>query len=100
MRELAALRAEEVERCATCYGARVKRAIPTHEARCRVRSTARAAIAAHPIITATIAGCALLGALLGALLLTDDWSLARRIAGGLVAGAGVGLLITAPRIVG
>ncbi|HXV36167.1 MAG TPA: hypothetical protein VEC18_03405 [Myxococcota bacterium] len=78
----------------------MKRAIPAHEARRRARSGALAAIAAHPIIAATIACCALLGALLGALLLTDDWSLARRIAGGLVAGTGVGLLITAPRIVG
>jgi hypothetical protein len=100
MRESGALRTEGVERRATCYGARVTRQTPTHEARRCARSTARAAIAAHPIITATIAVCALLGALLGALLLTDDWSLARRIAGGLVAGAGVGLLITAPRIVG
>ena len=41
-----------------------------------------------------------IGAVLGVLLLTDEWSLARRIAAGVVAGAGVGILITAPRIIG
>jgi hypothetical protein len=37
---------------------------------------------------------------LGVLVLTDEWSLARRIAAGVVGGAGVGILITAPRIIG
>lgn len=60
----------------------------------------KAAIAAHPMIFGTIFSCAAIGALMGVYLLTDDWSLARRIAGGVVGGAGVGILITAPRIIG
>jgi hypothetical protein len=57
-------------------------------------------ITAHPIIFGVIVTCISMGALLGALILTDDWSLARRIAAGVVGGAGVGILITAPRIIG
>ncbi|UCE87585.1 MAG: hypothetical protein JSU66_07685 [Deltaproteobacteria bacterium] len=54
----------------------------------------------HPVITATIAGCTLAGAVLGLQFLTGDWSVARRIAAGGVAGAGTGLLITATRMLG
>jgi hypothetical protein len=54
----------------------------------------------HPVITGTLLGCTLLGAVLGVYLLTEDWSLARRIAGGAVAGAGCGLLITATKMLG
>jgi hypothetical protein len=54
----------------------------------------------HPVIAGVVAACVILGAVSGAYLLTDDWSLARRIAAGAVAGAGVGLLITAPRMIG
>ena len=57
-------------------------------------------IRAHPVITSVLLGCALGGAVLAVLLLSPDWSLARRLAGGLVGGAGVGLLITATRIIG
>jgi len=60
----------------------------------------KAAIAAHPIIFGVIVACISIGAVLGVLLLTDEWSLARRIAAGVVGGAGVGVLITAPRIIG
>ncbi len=60
----------------------------------------KAAIAAHPIIYGVIIGCISIGAVLGVFLLTDEWSLARRIAAGVVGGAGVGILITAPRIIG
>lgn len=60
----------------------------------------RAAVAAHPIIFAVVISCISIGAVLGVFLLTDEWSLARRIAAGVVAGAGVGILITAPRIIG
>jgi len=60
----------------------------------------RAAIAAHPIISAVMIGCVAIGAVLGIFVLTDEWSLARRVAAGAVAGAGVGILITAPRIIG
>jgi hypothetical protein len=60
----------------------------------------KAAIAAHPVIFGVAIACISIGAVLGVLLLSDDWSIARRIAAGAVGGAGVSLLITAPRIVG
>ena len=60
----------------------------------------KAPIAAHPIIFGVITSCISIGAVLGVFLLTDEWSLARRIAAGVVGGAGVGILITAPRIIG
>jgi hypothetical protein len=52
------------------------------------------------VITAVMVLCTLAGAVLGALYLTDDWSLARRIAAGAVAGGGVAFLMTATRMVG
>jgi len=65
-------------------------------------SRLRGWLSAHPIIFAVVAVCIAIGAVLGVtlLLLTGEWSLGRRIAAGAVAGAGVGLLITAPRIIG
>ncbi|MFV1978201.1 MAG: hypothetical protein ACC649_02505 [Myxococcota bacterium] len=60
----------------------------------------KAEIAAHPIIFGVIIACISIGAVLGVLVSTDEWSLARRIAAGVVGGAGVGILITAPRIIG
>jgi hypothetical protein len=60
----------------------------------------KTAVAAHPIIFGVILACISIGAVLGVLFLTDEWSLARRIAAGVVGGAGVGILITAPRIIG
>jgi len=54
----------------------------------------------HPIVSAVFGACILGGAVCGAILLTDDWSVARRLAAGAVAGAGVALLLTAPRMVG
>ncbi len=59
-----------------------------------------AAIAAHPIIFGVVIACISIGAALGVFVLTDEWSLARRIAAGVVGGAGVSILITAPRIIG
>jgi hypothetical protein len=52
----------------------------------------------HPVVSATLAATTLLGALAGAALLTDEWSLARRIAAGAAAGAGTGLLLTATKM--
>ncbi len=60
----------------------------------------KAVIAAHPIISGVVITCVSIGAVLGVFLLTDEWSLARRIAAGMVGGAGVSILITAPRIIG
>jgi hypothetical protein len=54
----------------------------------------------HPVITTTLVACTLLGAVLGFYLLTGDWSAARRIAAGAIAGAGVGLLMTATKMLG
>lgn len=57
-------------------------------------------LAEHPVITGFVAACTVGGAILGVLLLTDDWSIARRLLGGAVGGAGVGLLVTATRMIG
>jgi hypothetical protein len=58
------------------------------------------ALRRHPVIVAVMVGCTLLGAALGAAYLTDDWSLARRIAAGGIGGLGVGLLMTATKMIG
>ncbi len=60
----------------------------------------KAAITAHPIIFGVVITCISIGTVLGVFILTDEWSLARRIAAGVVGGAGVGILITTPRIIG
>lgn len=52
----------------------------------------------HPVICATLLAATALGAVLGAFLLTGEWSLARRIAAGAVAGAGTGFLLTATKM--
>ena len=54
----------------------------------------------HPVITAVMVGCTLAGAALGPILITYDWSDLKRVLAGALAGAGVGLLVTAPRMVG
>lgn len=60
----------------------------------------RALMSRHPVLSGLMASCISIGAVLGACWLTDDWSLAHRLAAGAVAGAGVGLLIAAPRMIG
>jgi hypothetical protein len=52
----------------------------------------------HPVIAGTLAATTLLGAVAGAVLLTGEWSLARRLLAGAVAGAGTGLLLTATKM--
>jgi hypothetical protein len=64
------------------------------------RAGAWARLRRHPVITATLLACTLAGAVLGFYLLTGDWSAARRIVAGAVAGAGVGLLMTATKMLG
>ena len=59
----------------------------------------RATIQRHPVITAILVGCTLLGAALGFALLGDDWSALHRIFAGTIGGAGVGLLITATKMI-
>jgi hypothetical protein len=52
----------------------------------------------HPWITAIFVVGTALGTLLGALFLPEEWALARRLAGGAVAGAGVGVFVTVTRL--
>lgn len=52
----------------------------------------------HPVIAGTLAATTLAGAVAGAFLLTGEWSLARRILAGALAGAGTGLLLTATKM--
>jgi hypothetical protein len=54
----------------------------------------------HPGIASVMLVCTLGGAALGFALLGAEWSVVRRIAGGAVAGAGIGLVITATRMIG
>jgi hypothetical protein len=60
----------------------------------------KSVVSRHPVISATLLGCTALGAALGYYLLTGEWSAARRIAAGAVAGAGTGLLLTATKMLG
>jgi hypothetical protein len=55
---------------------------------------------AQPIIAGVLLGCTLVGIGLGYELLSTDWPLWRRLLGGGVGGAGVGLVITASRMIG
>jgi len=61
-------------------------------------SKALGALTRHPVIAGTLITCTVLGAALGFDLLAGDWSAVRRIAAGAVAGGGVGLLITATKM--
>jgi len=54
----------------------------------------------HPAILTLLIACVVLGGVMGFFLLPTEWSVARRLAGGLVGGAGVGLLVSATRMVG
>lgn len=60
----------------------------------------RWAVRDHPVIAGVLVACTLGGAVLGFALLTPEWSVARRIAGGAVGGAGIGLIVTATRMIG
>jgi hypothetical protein len=50
----------------------------------------------HPVIVGVLVGCTLAGIGIGVAVLPAEWALLRRALGG----AGVGLLCTAPRIIG
>ena len=54
----------------------------------------------HPIIALFMVSSALLGLVLGVVCLPDDWTLLRRLLGGVTGGLGAGLVIVAPRMVG
>ena len=49
---------------------------------------------------ALVVGCVLAGVAVGLVVLPEEWTTLRKIAGGAVAGAGCGLIIAAPRIIG
>jgi hypothetical protein len=55
-------------------------------------------LSAHPWITGIFSVCVLLGAAAGAVGLSEDFSLARRIAAGAVAGAGFAMLVMGPKL--
>ncbi len=59
-----------------------------------------ATLARHPVISGFIISCMLGGVVLGLLYLPPDWSLMRRVLGGLVGGAGVGVFVTSHRMIG
>jgi len=66
-------------------------------------NAARSALAtmrAHPIITGTMLGCALIGAIAGFVFLPEEWLILRRIAAGAFAGTGIGLTLTATKMIG
>jgi len=50
------------------------------------------------VITGVFVACTLAGVLLGPAFLSPEWSLLRRVVAGGVAGAGIGLLITATKM--
>jgi hypothetical protein len=52
----------------------------------------------HPVIAGVLAACTLAGAVAGAVMLDQEWFVLRRVAAGAVAGAGVGLLLTATKM--
>jgi len=54
----------------------------------------------HPVLVGTLVACTLLGAALGYFWLTQEWSVARRLAAGALGGAGSGLLVTGTKWIG
>lgn len=52
----------------------------------------------HPILTVIFVVCIALGITLGVIYLPADWALARRVAGGFFAGAGVAIFLTVTRL--
>ena len=52
----------------------------------------------HPVLAGAFAAAMAAGAVLGVLYLSPDWSLARRLAAGAVAGAGIVLLVAGPKL--
>ncbi len=55
---------------------------------------------AHPALAGSLVLCLSLGVFVAFSLLPEEWSGLRRSAAGLVGGAGVWLLMVAPRLVG
>lgn len=68
--------------------------------RTRIAARAVSTMQTHPVITSVMVSCIVLGAIGGMMLLTGDWSLARRLAAGMVAGGGVGILVCGTKMIG
>jgi hypothetical protein len=58
------------------------------------------AVREHPVIAGVMLACTVAGALAGPLWLPESLSLWRRAVGGAISGAGIGLLLTAYRMIG
>ena len=58
------------------------------------------AVRAHPFISGFMVACIVVGAAAGSLFLPPEWHPVRRLAAGIISGAGCGLIIVATRIVG
>ena len=71
---------------------------PIHELSESLTTRAWESVPRHPYITGTFVVCTALGAALGLLLLTEEWSVIRRLLAGSVAGASTALLITATKL--
>jgi hypothetical protein len=52
------------------------------------------------LLALVMVACTVAGAVAGITLLAEDWTLARRLAAGAVAGAGCGLIVVTTRMVG
>ena len=64
------------------------------------RGSLRRLVGEHPVVTALIVTLAILGAVLGGLYLSPEWSMLRRVAAGALSGAGIGFFIVATRLIG
>ena len=53
----------------------------------------------HPLLAASWVLCGVAGATLGFMYLPTEWSILRRVAAGLVSGAGCALIVTTTRLV-
>ena len=52
----------------------------------------------HPVLAVVFSLCIVSGAVLGVLYLPAEWSLARRVLGGVFAGAGTAVFLTVTRL--
>ena len=55
-------------------------------------------LSGNPVETATLIVCIVVGAVAGYSMLSDDWSIARRVLGGGIGGAGGWLVVMCGRI--
>lgn len=55
---------------------------------------------AHPVITGVMVASTLLGMPMALLFMGDSWTITQKLIGGALAGAGCGLCVVTPRIIG